>query len=179
VSPQPSARTKRTQDAIAQAARTILQSGPAKNLSMVSLATNSGIARATVYNHISEKADIYRLISESYVDEISKLVAKNTNLVEGLTALAEFFANDGAISGLRKHDSKALMAAISHVHSMPDQIAKLVMDSLLKWNVSADLISADVVIRWLTSYAINPGTKVDRQVGAEVLGNALLKDARS
>ena len=79
MSPQPSARTKRTQDAIAQAARTILQSGPAKNLSMVSLATNSGIARATVYNHISEKADIYRLISESYVDEISKLVAKKNS----------------------------------------------------------------------------------------------------
>jgi hypothetical protein len=62
---------------------------------------------------------------------------------------------------------------------MPDQIAKLVMDSLLAWNVSADLIAADVVIRWLTSYAINPGTQIDRQVGAEVLASALLKDARS
>lgn len=178
MSPQPSARTKRTQDAIAEAARTILQHGPSKNLSMVSLATTSEIARATVYNHISEKADVYKLISQSYIEDISKIVSKSQTPVEGLNAVAEFFANDKAISGLRKHDQKSLLAAIAHVHSMPDQIAKLVMDSLLRWNVSADLISADVVIRWLTSYAVNPGSKVDRQVGAEVLASALLKDAR-
>ncbi len=146
---------------------------------MVSLATTSGIARATVYNHISEKQDIYRLLAENYLEEISTRIESSNSLVSGLNALADFVANDSAIAGLRKHDQKALVAAITYVHSMPDQIAKLVMDSLLAWNVSADLIAADVVIRWLTSYAINPGTQIDRQVGAEVLASALLKDARS
>jgi AcrR family transcriptional regulator len=178
VSPQQSARTKRTQDAIAESARSILQNGPTKNLSMVSLASTSGIARATVYNHIGEKADIYRLISDSYIQDITKIISKNPSLVEGLVAIAEFVALDNAICGLRKHDPKALINAITYVHSMPDQFAKVVMDTLLAWNVSADLVSADVVIRWLTSYAINPGSKVDRQVGAEVLANALMKDAR-
>ena len=179
MSPQPSARTKRTQDAIADAARSILQNGPIKNLSMVSLASTSGIARATVYNHISEKSDIYRLISESYLADFAKLVAKNEKPVAGLNAIADFIATDEAIAGLRKHDQKALLQAITYIHSMPDPIAKLMMDSLLAWNLSADLISADVMIRWLTSYAINPGTKVDRQVGAELLVAALMKDARS
>ncbi len=179
MSPQPSLRTKRTQDAIAQAARSILQNGPTKNLSMVSLATTSGIARATVYNHIGEKQDIYRLLAENYLEEVTSLISKTNSLVAGLNALADFVATDPAISGLREHDQKALVAAITYVHSMPDQIAKLVMDSLLTWNVSADLIAADVVIRWLTSYAINPGSQIDRQVGAEVLASALLKDARS
>ena len=179
MSPQPSQRTKRTQDAISDAARSILASGPTKNLSMVSLATTSGIARATVYNHIAEKNDIYRLIRDSYLLEISKIVERNQNLTSGLNALADFVANDKAIAGLRQFDSKALISSITYIHSMPDEIAKAVMDALLAWQVSADLISADVVVRWITSYAINPGTKADRQVGAEVLANALLKDPKS
>lgn len=179
MSPQPSVRTKRTQDAIAQAARSILQNGPTKNLSMVSLATTSGIARATVYNHITEKNDIYRLLSHNYLDEISQIIKSSTSMVSGLNALADFVATDAAIAGLRNHDPKALVAAITYVHQMPDQIAKMVMDSLLAWNVSADLIAADVVLRWITSYAINPGTALERQVGAEVLASALLRDARS
>ncbi len=146
---------------------------------MVSLAATSGIARATVYNHISEKADIYRLIREAYLSEFSVLISKNSNILDGLNAIADFIAKDEAIKGLRKHDLQALISAITYLHSMPDEIAKLVMDALLTWNVSADLISADVVIRWLTSYAINPGSKADRQVGAEVLANALLKDSKS
>lgn len=143
---------------------------------MVSLASTSGIARATVYNHVAEKSDIYRLIRESYIADISKIIAKNPDLLSGLIAIADFIATDGAIAGLRKNDPKALISAVTYLHSLPDEIAKLVMDALLVWNVSADLISADVVIRWLASYAINPGSKADRQVGAEVLAGALLKD---
>lgn len=169
-------RTKRTKDAISAAARTILHSKPTKNLSMVSLATTSGIARATVYNHVAEKSDIYKLIYESYLVDISEIVAKNKSLVNGLIELAEYVVKDGAINGLREHDPKSLIAAITFIHTMPDEIAKLSMDALLKWNATADLISVDVVIRWVTSFAINPGSELDRQVGAELLANALAKD---
>lgn len=168
-------RSKRTKDAISAAARTILQSKPTKNLSMVSLATTSGIARATVYNHVAEKSDIYKLIFESYLDDFAKIIDKTNSLIDGLNAFAEFVASDGAIKGLREHDPKSLLAAITFIHSMPDEIAKLAMDALLKWNATADLVSADVVIRWVTSFAINPGSEVDRQVGAELLANALVK----
>lgn len=173
MSPQQSQRTARTKEAISVAARTILQTKPTKNLSMVSLASTSGIARATVYNHIAEKSDIYQLIYESYLEDVSNLIAKSTSLTEGLKNLAEFVVNDPAIKGLHEHDPKALISAISFIHKMPDEIAKISMDALLKWNATADLISADVAIRWITSFAFDPGTEVDRQVGAELLALAL------
>ena len=177
MSPQPSPRTQRTQDAIADAARTILKTKPVKNLSMVSLAETSQIARATVYNHVSEKSDIYALISKSYQKDFKTLISENQELVAGLKALADFVANDAAVQGLAKHDPKSLNQVISHIHTMPDEIAKILMDALLSWNVSADLISADVVVRWITSHAIAPGSQSEREVGAEVLANALKKDA--
>ena len=83
MSPQPSPRTQRTQDAIADAARTILKTKPVKNLSMVSLAETSQIARATVYNHVSEKSDIYALISKSYQKDFKTLISENQELVAG------------------------------------------------------------------------------------------------
>lgn len=177
MSPQQSPRTQRTQDAIADAARTILKTKPVKNLSMVSLAETSQIARATVYNHVNEKADIYALISKSYQKDVEKIINQNQKLVSGLKALADFVANDPAVQGLAKHDPKSLNQVISHIHSMPDYIAKLLMDALLSWNVAADLISADVVVRWITSHAISPGLETEREVGAEVIANALMKDA--
>ncbi|MEN9693446.1 MAG: hypothetical protein RLZZ330_1090, partial [Actinomycetota bacterium] len=109
--------------------------------------------------------------------DFADLVSQNQTLIAGLKALADFVAKDESVQGLAKHDPKSLNQGIAYIHSMPDDIAKLLMDALLSWNVSADLISADVVIRWITSHAIAPGTDAEREVGAEVLANALLKDA--
>jgi AcrR family transcriptional regulator len=143
---------------------------------MSGVADASGLARATVYNHVRDRDELLRLMISALRAEVVSLALRATDPRVGLTNLAEWIATDEAIAGLRAHNPAALVSVSETLVALPEDIALEVITILGAWGVHSDLSTAEAALRWLTSYFLAPGTRSEREVGADVMAASLKVD---
>lgn len=171
-----STRIASTRAALVNACRSVLADKGLRGLTMSGVADASGLARATVYNHVRDRDELLMLVTQTMRAEIFERALSASSARTGLADLAEWLAQDPAISGLRRFNPDRLVAIAEHAVSFPDDIAVEVMNVLGAWGVHADLSAAEAAIRWLCSYLLTPGSAVEREVGAELLAATLSMD---
>lgn len=170
-------RTDRTRAAIAEAARSTIAAGGISALTMTAVADASGLARATVYNHVRDRSELLALVGQSLHLEARELAAGATALNGLLAAFAHWVADDPAIAGLRAHDPSVLVSAAAEVLALGDDWAGFAIDALGRLGAHADLTAVESVTRWVASYALAPGDFATRVASAEILAQALTLDA--
>ena len=172
-------RTTATRQAIVSASRQVIANGGIKNLSMAAVADVSGVARATVYNHVRDKHELLDLVAADIREEIIAIASKaaTQDFLAALIAVAHYVATDPMISNLRSTDADVLVKVIANVLELSDDVAKPVMEILLQTSAHADLAAVEVVLRWLATYCLLPSTAAEREVGAEIVFHSLTQDA--
>lgn len=168
-----STRIASTRAALVSACRAVLAAKGLKGLTMSGVADASGLARATVYNHVRDREELLALVTQVMRAEVIAVAVASSDARKGLAQLAEWIASDGAISGLRTYNPNVLVAITEHLVQFPDEIAVEVMNVLGAWGVHSDLSAAEAALRWLSSYLLAPGTAAEREVGADLLASTL------
>jgi AcrR family transcriptional regulator len=171
-------RSTNTRSAIVEASRTVIAQGGIKNLSMASVAQTSGLARATIYNHVRDKSELLNLVSVDFREEIVRIAhqAAQKDFLTAVITVAHFVATDPMLVTLRSTDPHIVITTLESVLQMSDDVAQPVMELLLTTSIHADLAAVEVVLRWLSSYCLVPGTAAEREVGAEILFHSLTQD---
>lgn len=171
-------RAATTRAAIARAAREAMAAGGLSSLTMSGVADRSGLARATVYNHVRDRSELQALVASSLLAEAEAIAAKPEAPSELLQAWADWLANEPAVAGLRQHDPAVLLSAIEAALALGDDVARVGVSALARVGAHADLSAVDTVARWLSGFALAPGEPAAREVSAQILGTALTLDAR-
>lgn len=171
-------RAATTRAAIAQAARQSLAAGGLSALTMSGVAERSGLARATVYNHVRDRSELLGLVVESLLQQAQSLAQEPQDPARLLQVWADWVATDPCVAGLREHDPATLVSAVGGVLQLDDAVADVGVSALARVGAHADLSAVETVVRWLTGFALHPGEPAAREVSAQILGNALTLDAR-
>lgn len=143
---------------------------------MSRVADNSGLARATVYNHVRDRDELLQLLVDSLRAEFLSTALSATDSATGLKLLAHWIATDEAINGLRTLNPAALVSLTDHVLSLPEDVALEAINVLGAWGAHSDLVAAEAALRWLSSFLLAPGAAADRESGAELLSTILRVD---
>ena len=171
-----STRLASTRSALVGACRTVVALKGLRGLTMSGVADASGLARATVYNHVRDREELLAVMTIAMRTEFVSLAQSHTSAREGLAALAHWIALGPALNGLREFNAQSLVGLASAVVAFPEDIALEVMNVLGAWGVHSDLSAAEAAIRWLSSYLLAPGTASERETGADLLAASLSLD---
>lgn len=173
------ARTAKTEAAIVQALGELICELPLSKITLTSLAKKSGLTRSTVYNQITSISHAAVVLSEVVWQEVQALATSDTSLQSKLSRLTDFLATDARIQGFRKHNPEMFQEVLASLCRLDnDTYAKRVSDLLLLWAVAADLDTATTLTRWLTSFAVEPGTPRERESASEIFAAMLVMDSR-
>ncbi len=171
-----STRIASTRSALVAACRSVVATKGLKGLTMSRVADTSGLARATVYNHVRDRDELLQLLIDALRTEFVAMAMRSTDCKSGLNSLADWIAQDEAMSGLRTHNPATLVDLAQHLVSLPEGVALDAINILGAWGVHSDLVAADAAMRWLTSFFLAPGTAAERAAGAELVATVLKVD---
>lgn len=171
-----STRIASTRSALVGACRAVVATKGLKGLTMSGVADASGLARATVYNHVRDREELLQLLVDALRAEVVAMAAGAASAQAGLAAIADWVATDPAIDGLRRLNPGSLVQLAQSIVALPEDIALDVVNILGGWSVHSDLSAAEAALRWVASYFLAPGTAAEREVGADLLASTLRVD---
>lgn len=171
-------RSSETKSAIAQAGRQLLAQGGLSALNMSAVSSESGLARATIYNHLRDRSELLDLVVSELVLELLAVAQKQQESGQMLCDCANWLATDAALTGLRTHSPAELLKAMQVAVSPSEETLAQIAEILSIRGLSAELTSVQSVLRWLVSFAIAPGKAEDRRAGAELLAASLKLESR-
>ena len=171
-----STRLASTRSALVGACRTVVALKGLRGLTMSGVADASGLARATVYNHVRDRDELLAVLTSALRAEMISVARSHSSAREGLLAAANWLATDPALSGVRQFNADTLVSLATNVMEFPEDIALDAMTVLSQWGVHADLSAAEAALRWLSSYLLAPGSATDRETGADLIAASLSLD---
>jgi AcrR family transcriptional regulator len=172
------ARLQQTRQALIAATGQLLARGGLKALTMSAVADQAKLARATVYNHVRDRDELLTMYLDHQRQQVRSLALSHATPLAGLTALAHWVAQDAAIAGVRQSHPEALIDLQTYISAMDEGIALDAMDVLRAWNVHADIVVAETVLRWLCSYMWVPALALERETSADVIAAMLQADSQ-
>lgn len=153
----------RAQAAIVAGVGRCLAENGARRSTMIDIAAAAGIAKGTLYNHVRTKSEAFVLYAEAEVARLSDAL-----VADGLTAAATSVAEHPVVERMRAHEPAALAAALL---TAPADAARLRVLEALDDLVGSSL--APVVLRWLLSLLLVPGSSESRATEAAALADAV------
>jgi AcrR family transcriptional regulator len=162
----------RTRAALLTAAHDCLARYGIRKTTMVDVASRSGVAKATLYNHFRTKDDLLAALVEDRVAALTR-TAIGTAAAQGLAAalaeLATVLADDAALRRAAA-DEPALLAPLASGGSGRGwQLAREgVVTLLAAARVEATPGQVDLLLRWLVSQVLWPVGPEDRSSAAVV-----------
>ena len=175
----------RTRAAVLRAAAECVERYGVRRTTMVDVASKSGVAKATLYNHFRTKDDVLVALVEAQVAallaECAAVVGRTAARDRLAAALAHAALSISASRPLRRvaSDEPALLAALA----TPDdgrtwQAARGGVAELLHRCQAAEHPAAvDVVLRWVVAHAAWPATADSAAAEAALLSAGLLAGA--
>ena len=162
--------------AIAGARRVIAERGVRK-ATMGDVAVRGGLAKATLYNHVRTKDELLLLVVDDAGDRVLAAAAGalgRGDLVTAFAVAAAELAGDELLVGLRRVEPTALLA-VAAPGSGPgwDAARARVAAALHRAGRQVEDGVVDLVLRWLLSFVVAPGTPAARAAAARVLAGAL------
>ena len=160
---------------LAGAALSIAKHG-CRQTTMADIAAESGIAKATLYNHFRRKADVYVALVEAEVDRIADDCARlaGTDLAAALTSAADAIAEHPVVRRLATDEPEVLAvlarAADPGVSPRLGTAAATVLSAAGREPTPEPV---ELVLRWTASHLLMPGTAQGRAAGAAILAASL------
>lgn len=170
-------RQEKTRTAISEAALAVWAESGYSALTMSAVADRSGLARATLYNHVRDRSELTALAVTALWQQVREVATKSPDSYTLLVDLSDWIANSPTVAGLRQESPEVLVTALNQVLQLDDETSAFAIETLGRLGAHADLSAVEAVVRWLTSYALAPGERASRLAAAEILANALALDA--
>lgn len=168
---------ERSRAAAVVGARRVLAEHGVRKATMGEVALRGGLAKATLYNHVRTKAELLVLVGADGRTRVQAAAADGLtagDLAAALNAAATTIATDEVLVGVRLVEPAALLALMEPGEG-PEWAAtrEAVRCALGAAGRPAGTGVVDLVLRWLLSFALTPGTAEQRSGAAATLAAAL------
>jgi len=162
----------RTRAALLTAAHDCLARYGIRKTTMVDVASRSGVAKATLYNHFRTKDDLLAALVEDRVAVLTRTAvatAASAGLSAALAELATALGEDGALRRAAADEPALLAPLLTGGTGRGRQLARDGAGAVLAAaRVEASTGRVDLVLRWLASQLLWPVTPDDASAGAVV-----------
>lgn len=174
------ARTSKTEAAILNGLAHLISTVPLRNITLTALAKQCGLTRSTVYNQVTSVSNAMSLLAEQLWKEAEEIARQSASLSTSITGLVDWIATDPRIQGFRTHNPASFQGVVASLCRLDnDTHAARVTEVLMRWSVAADLDSATTIMRWISSWAIEPGNARERESASELFAKLLILDVQS
>jgi AcrR family transcriptional regulator len=153
---------------LAGAARAVEVSGT--RITMAQVAAAAGVAKATLYNHFRTREAVLSALVEHQVETIAAACLE-LPLPEALTRAATLISRHPVLRALARTEPAALAALGSLDYSCEGW--RMAADAVTDAVSAADRAGGDLVLRWLASFVLSPGSAASIAGDVELLVAAL------
>ena len=165
---------ERARAAAISGAIAVLAKHGAKALTMAEVADEGGLARATLYNHVRDKQSLFQLVIGHEARVVATLFANEATLPKALTRASQFIAEHPALVGVRTHDPLSLAPiAVPTAGEGWNAIRELTRQALVARGSKGTPAQVDVLLRWLTSFVVEPSDAASRSSQASAVAKSL------
>ena len=165
---------ERARSAAIAGALDVLAKRGAKALTMAEVADAGGLARATLYNHVRDKQSLFHLVLGHEAREVANLFTSESTLPKALTRASQFIAEHPALVGIRTHDPLSLAPlAVPTAGEGWNAIRELTRQALVARGSKGTPAQVDVLLRWLTSFVVEPSDAASRSSQASAVAKSL------
>jgi AcrR family transcriptional regulator len=171
----------RTRAAALEGALRCLEKQGSRKTTMADIAALGGIAKATLYNHFRTKEDVFAAVIDDQVSRLGAdcLIAVSEGLTAALSLAADRIALHPALRRIAAEEPPVLAAlACPADHGAWSRARAGVSATLAAAGCDGQGAATDVVLRWLASHVLDPGTSAGRRAGAGLLVRALVSGGR-
>jgi AcrR family transcriptional regulator len=143
---------------------------------MGDIAVRGGLAKATLYNHFRTKDEV---IAALVADDLAELAddcrdLARDDLAVALTRAADAVAGHTVLSALRTVEPTALLAVVVPGDGPSwDAVRTRTSEVLDTAGRASGAEQVDLVLRWLASHALAPGSQASRSSQARTLASGL------
>jgi AcrR family transcriptional regulator len=169
----------RTRAAVLEGAVRAVAKHGARRTTMADIASLSGVARATLYNHFRTRDAVYAAVCEQEIGELAAEGEAAPDLAEALRTAAERLVENPAVrriaaAGLDGPEPAAL-AELTRIGAGPGwTLARESAAAVLAAHgAPADADAAETVLRWIVSHVCAPAAGATMSRGAAVLAAGL------
>jgi AcrR family transcriptional regulator len=156
----------RTRAAVLDGTARAVEKHGARRASMSDIATLSGIAKGTLYNHFRAKDDVYAATLQAGIASLAEecVTVARDDLADALALAAERLGSHPALRRITG-DEPAVRSALTTVGDGIgwDSARSAVRDVLVAAGADSSAASVDCALRWLTSFVGLTGRDVERQ----------------
>lgn len=135
---------RRTRSAILEATKVVISSHGVRSASMIEIADNAQVSRATLYNHFRDKESVLRALIEF---EIAQLFDGTRSLDQIALAISA----DSALAQMRRSDGAILANLASEVGDPLWALARSALLTLL-----GEPVRVELALRWLLGQVFAP-----------------------
>ena len=136
-------------------------------VTMIAVADRATIARATLYNHFRDRAELLEAVLVDEVERAAEVARAGSGPQQRLRLLVDHVATHAALAGLRRHDP-AVLARLLGEGGAPELRAR----ARQRVATLVEGLDPDLVLRWLETYALAPGEPESRHAQASWLTGA-------
>lgn len=165
---------ERARSAAIAGAIDVLAKRGAKALTMAEVADEGGLARATLYNHVRDKQSLFHLVLGHEARVAANLFTSESTLPKALTRTAQFIAEHPALVGVRANDPLSLAPlTVPSAGEGWTAIRELTRQALVARGSKGTPAQVDVLLRWLTTFIVEPSDDASRASQASTLAKSL------
>lgn len=165
---------QRARVAAVEGALRVLGKRGVKALTMADVADASGLARATLYNHVRDKQSLLQLVLAHEVRDLAVMFSAAPTMPAALTTASRAIAEHRSLIGIREHDPVALAPiAVPSAGEGWDAIRELARQALAARGSKATPPQVDLLLRWLASFVTVPSDESTRHSQASELAKSL------
>jgi AcrR family transcriptional regulator len=114
---------RRTRSAILEGAKSMIAKQGIHKTSMIEIADEAEVSRATLYNHFRDKESVMRALLENEVERIISIAMQEETPEKALARISMEISGDAALATLRKTDPAVLtIISTSHADPLWDQV---------------------------------------------------------
>lgn len=145
---------RRTESAILEGTKRLIARSGLSNISMIEIADESEVSRATLYNHYRDKSAVISALISSEVERLVALATSAGTPADALSSLSISISSDPALAAMRIHDGPALVAALTRVE---DPLYVTLAQCL--YGATKTEAGTGLAMRWLLGQVMQPITE--------------------
>jgi TetR/AcrR family transcriptional regulator, transcriptional repressor of aconitase len=105
---------RRTESAILEGTKKLIAQQGLSNISMIEIADESQVSRATLYNHYRDKNAVIQALITSEAHRLIEIASHASSAAQALEEISIAISSDSALASMRIHDKGALTDLLSH-----------------------------------------------------------------
>lgn len=155
---------RRTQSAILEGTKRLIATIGLQKMSMIEIADESQVSRATLYNHYRDKESVIAALCESEIARLVTLAQSASNSTDALELLSIQISQDLALAAMRVNDPAELSLALAKQDSAVWKAFSIAMSHIVH---NIDL--SELSMRWLLGQVFHPLTPQQSRSQAEAI----------